>query len=138
MRVLGLGQVSRVVEALTRLEQVAREPGCAKVDAEAFDHATAVYDGAARLPERATVARACLDRTLGDEAKLAGVRLDLAHGRSVRRGAATAIGRRTDLRCGLLPRNTKTARERSSCGGPAPLRGNHPAPVACSRVYVAR
>src|SRR5436189_5195484 len=105
MRLLGLAQVSCLLEPLARLEEVARQVGCAQVDAEALDHAPAVDDRAAGLPERATLAGTCLGLTLSDEAERAVLGFDLAHEPSVRRSAATAIGRRTDLRCGLLPKH---------------------------------
>jgi hypothetical protein len=70
---LGRGEVSRLFEPLARLEQVARQVGCAEVDAEALDNATAVDDGAAGLPKRALLVRACLNGTSATRRSLQGV-----------------------------------------------------------------
>ena len=104
MRRLGLGHVSCPLESLTGLEQVARQVGSAQVDAETLDEATAFDDGAAGLPKRAPFARTRLGLILSNEAERAGLGFDLAHVPSVGRQAGADIGRRTDLRCGLLPK----------------------------------
>jgi hypothetical protein len=62
---LRLGQVSRLLEALARLEQVRRQIGPTKFHTKALDEATAGHDGATGLPERAPVTGARLDDSLG-------------------------------------------------------------------------
>src|SRR6266542_2827126 len=63
---LGLGQVSRLLESLTRLEQVGCQVGPADVDAEALDQARAFDDGAAGFPKRTALTRTRLRLTLSD------------------------------------------------------------------------
>jgi hypothetical protein len=65
VRSLSLGQVSRLLEALARLEQVRGQIGPTEFHTKALDEAAAGYDGAAVLPECAPVAGARLDGSLG-------------------------------------------------------------------------
>ena len=58
VRLLGLGQISRSLNALERLEQVRRQIRVSGADAEAFDETVAFDDCPARLPERTTALRA--------------------------------------------------------------------------------
>jgi hypothetical protein len=100
---LGLGHVSDLVEALARLEQVARQTGSADIDSETVDEATAFDDGAAGLPEGTAFARAGLLPSLSGEAKRAVLGFDPAHVTSVCHQGAGDIGQPTDLPCGDLP-----------------------------------
>jgi len=67
MRSLGLGQVPSLIEALACLEQVRGQIGPADVDAEAFDQAMTLEDGAAWFPKGTTLAWARFGRTLCGE-----------------------------------------------------------------------
>jgi len=67
VRLLGLGQISGLLEPLARLQQVCRQIGPADVDAEAIDHARPCDDGSAGLPKSAQLVWARLDLTLSDE-----------------------------------------------------------------------
>jgi hypothetical protein len=83
MRLLRLGQISSLLEALTRLEQVESQVAVAHVGAETLDEAVALDHRAAGLPKRAPLLRAQLHLTLTGEAQRAGLGFDLAHVSSV-------------------------------------------------------
>jgi len=97
VRSLGLGQISCLIEALARLEQVRGQTGPADVDAEAFDQAITLDDRAAGLPEGASLVWARFGPALCDESKRALLGVNLAHARSVERGRNCDIGPGTDL-----------------------------------------
>ena len=81
---LGFLQVSCLLDALPRLEQVRRQVGAAQVDVEAFDQAGPLDDGAAGLPEHAPLAWTDLDSPFGRKPDRAGLGIYLAHVPSVR------------------------------------------------------
>jgi hypothetical protein len=83
VRALGLLQVSRLLEALARTEQIRSQIGPPHVDAKTFDHAGTLDDGAAGLPERTPLSRTRLDTPFGGEAEGAGLWLGPAHVQSV-------------------------------------------------------
>src|SRR6266511_5232707 len=83
MRRVGLRQISRSVEPLARLEEVLGQIGPAEVDAETLDHASALDDGTAGLPEGAQLVWARLDLVLSDEPQRAVLLVDLTHVSSV-------------------------------------------------------
>lgn len=89
MRRLSRSRVSRQLEPIAHLEQVARKVGRCKIDAKALDQATVI-------PKRAALARTDFGLTLSGEAERAGLGLDLVHDRSVRRTPASGIGRDAD------------------------------------------
>jgi hypothetical protein len=99
--VLGLDEGSRLVEAVARLEQVGRQIGPAYVDPEPLDQASARDDGAAGLPERASLLLARLGLALSDETKRAGLGFDLAHIPSVGQRVVWAIGISADPAAGI-------------------------------------
>ena len=101
MRRLGLGRISSLREALARLEQVLRQIGLANVHAQPLDQAAAFDDRAARLPERAPLARTRLDDARG-EPQCARLWLDLAHGLSVQPVPRAHIRAVPEFGCGLL------------------------------------
>ena len=111
MRTLGLGQISCLLEALARLEQVRRQIGPANVDAKALDQTAAFDDRAARLPERAKFAPAGLDdaRRKPQSAPLC---LDLAHGCSVQPVWCAHIRAVPEFGCGLLLKRNHRRRDR--------------------------
>jgi hypothetical protein len=104
VRVLGPGEISGLLDAITRLEQVGSQIGPADVDAEALDDASPSDDGAPRLPKCAALTGTQLFLTLSDEPKRAGLGFDLTHATSFGSVETTGIGPPTDLPCGLLPK----------------------------------
>ncbi len=97
MRPLDLGQISYLLAALARLEQVRRQIRPADVDAEALDQTTTFDDGAPGLPKRTPLAPAWLGLALCRESKRAVLGVDLAHAWSVDRRRRGDIGPSTDL-----------------------------------------
>jgi hypothetical protein len=67
VRSLGLDQVPCLIETFACLEQVRRQIGPVDIDAEAFDHATTLDDGAPWLPKGTTLACARFGRALSGE-----------------------------------------------------------------------
>jgi hypothetical protein len=108
---LGLRSISCLAETLTHLDQVAGHVGPANVEAEPLDHAASLDDGAAFLPERASLLRAIL-HDAGREAERAALWLDLAHGLSVATREGGAIRAAPESGCGLLLK-----REHGQSGG---------------------
>jgi DNA-binding CsgD family transcriptional regulator len=96
VRLLGLSQVSRLLETLPRLEQIGRQIRLPHVDAKALDQARALDDGAPWFPESAFLARAELHSAFSDEAERAGLGFPLAHVSSVRSPLPGSIRRGTD------------------------------------------
>jgi hypothetical protein len=72
-----------LLEALTCFEQVRRQLGPADVDAQSLDQARALDDRAARLPERASLARTRFCGFVGGESERAVLWRDLVHDKSV-------------------------------------------------------
>jgi hypothetical protein len=102
VRLLGLAQVSGLLQTLARLQQVRRQIGPADVDANAIDQATPFDDGSAGFPKRTRVTRTRLDLTLSAEAERARLGFDLAHVSSVRPVPVADIRGPTESGCGLL------------------------------------
>ena len=97
VRGLRFGTVSRLLDALSHLEQVPGQVAVSDVEAEPLDQAVTRDDRAAVLPERASLARAGLAAAVG-EVERAELRLDLVHGSSVRLAPNRSIGSGTDPR----------------------------------------
>jgi len=83
VRLLGLGQVSRLLETLPRLEEIAGQIAVPDVDAKTLDEAVASNDGTARFPKCAELLRARLGLSACRETQCARLGFDLAHASSV-------------------------------------------------------
>jgi hypothetical protein len=112
MRRLGLGQISCLLQALTRLDQVLRQIGPANVHAQPLDQTAAFDDRAARLPERAPLAGTGLDDARRKPQR-APLRLDLAHGFSVQPVLCAHIRALPEFGCGLLLKRDHGQRDRT-------------------------
>jgi hypothetical protein len=100
VRCFGLGQISCLLEALPRLQQVRRQIGAPHVHGETFDETTSRGNGSAGLPEGTPLACARLDDALRQVKRA--TRSDLAHDLSLRGTASADIRAATESRCGLL------------------------------------
>jgi hypothetical protein len=96
----GLGQISCLLEALARLQQVRRQIGAPHIHTETFDETTSWCNGSAGLPEGTPLARAALDDALRQVKRA--TRFDLAHDLSLRGSVSAGIRAATESRCGLL------------------------------------
>jgi hypothetical protein len=127
---LGLGPISCLLQALTRLEQVLRQIGVANVHTQPLDHTGAFDDRAARLPERAPLARTDLDYARR-EPQRAPLWLDLAHGFSVQSARHAHIRAAPEFECGLLLKRDHGQRDRAQ--GHHAGQGNHNGRLAAVR-----
>jgi hypothetical protein len=96
VRRLSRGEISCMLEPLSRVEQVCSQVGLLQVDAEPLDEAIPFHDSAARLPERASLVRTSLHLTSSGEAEGAVLGVRLVHAPSVELDAFRDIRRCTD------------------------------------------
>ena len=109
MRRLGLGPIAGLLQTLTRFEQILRQIGLANVHAQPLDQTAAFDDRAARLPERALLARTGL-ADARRKPQTAPLWLDLAHGLSVQPVRCADIRAVTEFGCGLLLKSRQAQR----------------------------
>jgi hypothetical protein len=130
VRTLGLGQISSLLEALTRLEQVLRQIGPANVHAQPLDQTAAFDNRAARLPERTTFAPTGLDDARRKPQR-AFFCLDLAHECSVEPVRCGHIRAVPEFGCGLLLKREHRQRDRAQSHNAD--QGNHNCRLAAAR-----